>query len=177
MGNQLVLAFFENEAAADAAVSQIKGWDKANKEVKLGAIGVLVKDDKGKIKTHKLGARKTKTGAILFGLAGLLSGGMTVLGGAVFGAIAGSLFHKGLGMSKEDVAKLDGSLNDGKAAVALLVQPDEAELVSAKLIELGGIPESHEVSDEVVEEATTAVEEAPAAAEEAPAATSEETVA
>ena len=34
---QLVLAFFENEAAADEAVKAIKGWDKASKEVKLGA--------------------------------------------------------------------------------------------------------------------------------------------
>ncbi len=94
MANQLVLAFFENEAAADAAVTQVKGWDKASKEVKLGAIGVLVKDDKGKIKTQKLGARKTGTGAVLFGLAGLLSGGMTVLGGAIFGGIAGSLLAR-----------------------------------------------------------------------------------
>ena len=52
---QLVLAFFENEAAADQAVNAVKQWDKASKEVKLGAIGVLVKDDKGKIKTQKLG--------------------------------------------------------------------------------------------------------------------------
>ena len=44
---QLVLAFFENEDAADGAVDEIKQWDKASKEVKLGAIGVLVKDDEG----------------------------------------------------------------------------------------------------------------------------------
>ena len=122
MGNQLVLAFFTNEDEADYAVSEIKGWDKASKEVKLGAIGVLVKDEKGKIKTHKLGARKGKTGAVLFGLAGLLSGGMTVLGGAVLGGILGSLFHKGLGMSKEDLARIDDDLNGGKAAVAILAE-------------------------------------------------------
>ena len=164
MANQLVLAFFDNEAAADAAVNQLKGWDKASKEIKLGAIGILVKDDKGKIKTQKLGARKTKTGAIVFGLAGLLSGGMTVLGGAVFGGILGSLFHKGLGMSKDDLARIDGDLNGGKAAVAVLANADEAAAVSAKLAELGGAPESHPVSDEVVEEAAAAAEEAPAEA-------------
>src|SRR5512139_261475 len=102
MGNQLVLAFFTNEDEADYAVNEIKGWDKASKEVKLGAIGVLVKDEKGKIKTHKLGARKGATGAVLFGLAALLTGGMSVLGGAVLGGIVGSLFHKGPGMSKDD---------------------------------------------------------------------------
>ncbi len=161
MGNQLVLAFFTNEDEAEYAVGQIKNWDKASKEVKLGAIGVLVKDENGKIKTHKLGARKGKTGAVLFGLAGLLSGGMTVLGGAVLGGILGSLFHKGLGMSKEDLARIDGDLNGGKAAVAILATADEAPLVSAKLAELGGAPESHEVTDEAVQEATAAVEAAP----------------
>ena len=97
---QLVLAFFENEAAADQAVDGIKQWDKASKEIKLGAIGVLVKDDKGKIKTHKLGKRKTGTGAVLFGLAAVLTGGATLLAGAVFGGIVGSFFRKGLGMSR-----------------------------------------------------------------------------
>jgi uncharacterized membrane protein len=169
MGSQLVLAFFENEAAADAAVNQVKSWDKASKEIKLGAIGILAKDDKGKIKTQKLGARKTKTGAILFGLAGLLSGGMTVVGGAIFGGLLGSLFHKGLGMSKEDLARVDSSLTGGKAAVAILANPDEAAAVAAKLAELGGVPETHEVSDEVVQEAAAAAEAAPADTE-APAA-------
>jgi hypothetical protein len=142
MGNQLVLAFFTNEDEADYAVNEIKGWDKASKDVKLGAIGVLVKDEKGKIKTHKLGARKGKTGAVL-------------------GGIVGSLFHKGLGMSKEDLARIDGNLSGGKAAVAILASPDEAAAVSAILADLGGMPESHDVSDEVVEQAVAAVEQAP----------------
>ena len=168
---QLVLAFFDNEAAADGAVNAVKQWDKASKEVKLGAIGVLVKDDKGKIKTHKLGARKTGTGAVLFGLAAVLTGGATLLAGAVFGGILGSFFRKGLGISKEDLARIDGELNGGKAAVCILAAPDEATAVSAKLAELGGKPESHEVSEEVVEEAQAAAAEAPAEeAVEAPAA-------
>jgi hypothetical protein len=170
MGNQLVLAYFENEAAADGAVNQIKGWDKASKDVKLGAIGILVKDDKGKVKTQKLGARKTKTGALLFGLAGLLSGGMTVVGGAVLGGILGSFFKKGLGISKEELARIDGSLSGGKAAVAILASADEAAAVAAKLAELGGAPESLEIPDAVVEEAAVAAEAAPADSSEEPAA-------
>jgi len=173
---QLVLAFFDNEAAADAAVAELKKWDKATEDIKLGAIGVLVKDDKGKIKTHKLGSRKTATGAILFGLIGLLSGGMTVVGGLIFGAIAGSLFHKGLGLSKEDLDRIGKELDGGKAAVALVANAAEADAVSAKLAELGGKPETHEVTDEAVEQATEAAEAAPAeaaapteAAETAPA--------
>jgi len=167
---QLVLAFFDNEAAADAAVTAVKAWDKASKEIKLGAIGVLVKDDKGKVKTHKLGSRKTGTGAVLFGLAAILTGGASLLAGAVFGGILGSFFRKGLGLSKDDLARIDSELDGGKAAVCILAAPDEAAAVSGKLAELGGKPESHEVSEEVVEEAQTAAEEAPEAdaAEAAP---------
>jgi hypothetical protein len=161
MAKQMVMGFFENEAAADAAVAAIKQWDKANKDIKLGAIGILVKDAEGKVKTHKLGKRKTGTGAVLFGLAAVLTGGASLLGGAIFGGIVGSFFRKGLGLSKEDLARIDGDLNDGKAAVAVLVNEDEAAAVSAKLTELGGVSETHEVSDEVVEEAAAAAEEAP----------------
>jgi uncharacterized membrane protein len=166
---QLVLAFFESEAVADYAVDQIKQWDKASKEIKLGAIGILVKDEKGKIKTHKLGKRKTGTGAILFGLAAVLTGGATLLAGAVFGGVVGSFFRKGLGMSKDDLARIDGELNGGKAAVCILASPGEAAAVTAKLAELGGIAESHEVSEEVVQEAETVAEEMPEEPIEAPA--------
>ena len=166
MAKQLVLAFFDNETAADAAVEDLKQWDKATKEIKLGATGVLVKDDKGKIKTHKLGKRKTGTGAVLFGLAAILTGGATLLAGVVFGGIVGSFFRKGLGMSKDDLARIDGELDGGKAAVAVVAEPAEATAISAKLAELGGAPESHEVSDAVVEEAVAAAAEAPEASTE-----------
>jgi hypothetical protein len=77
-------------------------------------------------------------------------------------------------MSKDDLARIDGDLNDGKAAVAVLANADEATAVTAKLAELGGKPESHAVSEEVVQEAKTAAAEAPeeaaAAPPEAPAA-------
>jgi hypothetical protein len=158
---QMVLAFFANEAAADEAVNAIKGWDKASKDVKLGAIGVLVKDDKGKIKTHKLGKRKTGAGAVLGALAAVLTGGATVWGGAVVGGILGAFFHKGLGMSKDDLARIGKELDGGKAAVGILAQADEAAGVSAKLAELGGAPETHEVSDEAVEQAQDAAEAQP----------------
>lgn len=158
---QLVMAFFMNEAAADSAVNNIKMWDKASKDIKLGAIGVLVKDDKGKIKTHKLGQKKTGTYAVLGALAGVLSGGVTVLGGAVVGGILGAFFHKGLGLSKEDIARIDRELDGGKAAVGILAQPEEATSVSAKLTELGGKPETHEVTEEALDQAQTATEASP----------------
>jgi uncharacterized membrane protein len=158
---QLVLAFFKNEAAADEAANNLKHWDKASKEVKLGAIAVLVKDDKGKIKTQKLGQRRTGAGAVLGALAAVLTGGISVLWGAVGGGILGAFFHKGLGLSKDDLTRIDSELDGGKAAVGILAKPDEAAGVSAKLAELGGVPESHEVSDEALEQVEVAAESAP----------------
>jgi uncharacterized membrane protein len=162
--NQLVLVYFGNEAAADEAVNAVKQWDKATKEVKLGAIGILVKDDKGKVKTHKVGKRKTGAGAILGVIAAVLSGGVTLLGGVVGGSAIGALFHKGLGISKDEMATIDEHLNNGMAAVGVLVKPEEAESVTAKLTQLGGMAATaFEVSDDVVEEAVAASVEEPAA--------------
>ena len=162
---QLVLAFFENEAAADEAVKTVKAWDKASKDVKLGSIGVLVKDDKGKVKTHKVGARHTATGVAGGLLAVALTGGGSLLAGAVIGGIAGGFFHKGLGLPKEDVTRISGELDGGKAAVCILAANDEAAAVSAKLTELGGKAETHEVSEEVIEEAAKATGAEPGAPE------------
>lgn len=158
---QLVMAFFGNEAVADSAVDSLKQWDKDNKDVKLGAIGVMVKDDKGKIKTDKLGQRQTKLGAVLFAIAGLLSGGLTVIGGAIFGGILGSFFHKGLGMSKEDLASIDSELDNGRAAVGVLVEPEDEGAVTDKLADLGGESQSYTVTEEALEHADEAAEDAP----------------
>jgi hypothetical protein len=159
--NQLVLAFYPSEDAADQAVKSIKEWDKASKEIKLGSIGVLVKDDKGKIKTQKVGARHTTTGAAAGVLAAVLSGGVTLVGGVVLGSLVGAFIHKGLGLSKEDLARIGGELDGGKAAVAVLAAADEASAVSAKLAELGGTTETHEVTDEALEQAVAATESTP----------------
>lgn len=157
----LVLAYFDDEAAADAAVASLKEWDKASKEIKLGAIGVLVKDDKGKVKTHKVGKRNTGVGALLGAIAAVLSGGLSLIAGVAGGSIVGAMFHKGLGISKEEMAEIDTQLNDGKAAVGVLVSAEDEPAVTAKLEELGGTSKSYEVADEVVEDAVTAAEAEP----------------
>lgn len=168
MGNkQLVLAFFGTEDAADTAVDAVKKWDKASKEIKLGSIGVLVKDEDGKVKTQKVGAKHTKTGVLGGVLAAVLSGGVSLVGGIVVGGLTGSFFHKGLGLSEEDMTRISNELDGGKAAVAILAEADEAEAVSAKLAELGGQAETHEVTEEAIEEATAVAEAAPTATEDA----------
>jgi hypothetical protein len=81
------------------------------------------------------------------------------VGGVVVGGIIGAFFHKGLGMSKDDLARFDDELDGGRAAVGILAKADEADGVSAKLAELGGEPETHEVTEEALDQVETAAEE------------------
>jgi len=134
---QVVLAIFPDEAAADAAGQALKLWDKADEDIKLKAIGVLVLDDKGKIKTHKLGRRSTGAGAGI-GLVLAIIAPPTLLAGVIGGGILGALHHKGLGLKQEDRDRIATDLGNGKAAVGVLAAQLEATAVSAKLAELGG---------------------------------------
>jgi uncharacterized membrane protein len=85
---------------------------------------------------------------------------LAVVGAAIFGGVLGSFFHKGLGMSKDDIAKFDSELDGGKAALALLVKSDEADAVTKKLADLSGEPETHTVTAEAVDHAEAAAAEA-----------------
>ena len=163
--NQVVLAVFADEAAADAAVESLKAWDKASDEVKLTSIGVLVLDDKGALKTHKMGSRSKAKGAGI-GLVLAIVAPPTLLAGVVGGTVLGAFHHKGLGMKDEDKARIGAELAGGKAAVGVLANGEEADAITGKLAELGGEVESIVVTDEALE----AVAEAAPEATEAPAA-------
>lgn len=175
---QLVLALFDNEQAAKQAADALKQWDKANKEVKAGAVGVLVKDDKGKVKQELLGPRAwgkgAGIGAILGIVAAIPTGGLSllpgVLGGAVGGGIVGGFFHKHLGMSKDDLDRIGKEIDGGKAAVGVLVEDNEAAAFTAKLQELGGKSETHEVTEQGAEKTAVAATLAEAGAAPPPAA-------
>ena len=107
--------------------ADLKAWDKDNKDVKLGGIAILTWED-GKMKTRKVGTRDTKKGAgwgtALGVTAAILSGGVTLVGGALVGAAAGgatgALFHKGIGLSDDDKSQLEDKLKDGGAALVVM---------------------------------------------------------
>ena len=94
-GNTVVLGFFNDEASADDAVESLKQWDKQEASVRLDAIGVLVLDDKGNVKAHKLGRRSIGKGAGI-GLILAAVAPPTLLAGIVGGGVLGSFRHKGL---------------------------------------------------------------------------------
>ncbi|HEY4190969.1 MAG TPA: hypothetical protein VGM28_11125 [Candidatus Limnocylindrales bacterium] len=153
--NTVVLGFFQSEAEADDAVAQMKEWDKWDDDVKLNAIGVLALDDKGKIKTHKLGKRSVGKGAGI-GLLLAIIAPPTLLAGVIGGGVLGALHHKGLGIKAADRERIAAHLAGGRAAVGILVREDQAAAVSTRLTELGGTTESHPVDDEVEAEAAQA---------------------
>jgi uncharacterized membrane protein len=162
LASKVVLSFFKDEAAADAAVAELKAWDKIEDSVKLTAIGVLTLDEKGEVKVNKLGSRSILKGAGVGLLLTLIP--PVGLGAVVAGIGFGALHHKGLGLKGEDRERIGASLTSGQAAVGVLAKDAQADLVAAKLAELGGVTETHEVSDEAVAEVDAA---APAIAAEA----------
>jgi hypothetical protein len=156
---QLVLAIFASESNADAAAEALKRWDDESDDIKLKSTGILVLDEKGNLKTDKVGRRSTGKGAGI----GVILAMATPIGlaaGVIGGAALGALHHKGLGVQQADRDRLGQELNGGKAAVGTVVDSSQAEAVSAKLAELGGTPESHEINDEAMAEVDAAAEEA-----------------
>jgi uncharacterized membrane protein len=165
----VVIAYYPGADKADDASDQLKSWDKANDDIKLGGIGILFWED-GKIKTRKVGGHETSEGAgwgLALGAAlGILSGGVTLIGGALAGvaggAVLGSFFHKGLGLSDADKQRLDEKLQAGGAALVAMCDADEIDATKAELASLGGEVEDYKVPDETVEKVEEATEVQPA---------------
>jgi uncharacterized membrane protein len=163
--NHVVISYFPGKDQAATAADEIKDWDKANNAIKLGGIGILTWQD-GKVKTHKLSRVKAGRGAnwglALGAVAGVLSGGVTLIGGAVAGAAAGAvgakLFHQSLGLSDEDSARLEQRLSGGKAALVVMAAEDEVEATKAELAALGGEVEDYEVPEATMAQVEAATE-------------------
>lgn len=183
--DNLVVAYFENRGMAEHAAEALKDWDKANKEVKLGAVAVLTLDEHGKLDADEVGQRDTKKGALwgaaIGTAAGILTGGIALIPGLVVGAAAGgglgALNHKSLGMSDEDRDKMVDQLRRGGAALAVMADDHEVYDTEQKLAELGGQATMYKVPEVTAEalrsaaavevDAATAVDEAVAAASDA----------
>jgi hypothetical protein len=139
----LVLGFYPNEEAADAAAAELRASGAADYE----AIGVLALDADGALKEDKVGARSIGKGAGV-GLALALLGPVGIGAGVVGGVAGGALFHKGLKLKDSDRARITSELTQGKAAVGVLSRPIDVPSVSAVLTHSGAILESHDLSYE-----------------------------
>ncbi|MGH3180405.1 MAG: hypothetical protein ACRDOE_00620 [Streptosporangiaceae bacterium] len=147
----VVLAIFNDEASADTAADALKKSGVAHHD----AIGVLALNEKGEVKAHKVGKRSVGLG-IGIGLVLALLTPVGLVVGLVGGGVLGALHHKGLGIDPADRERIGRELQGGKAAVGVLAPVSEAKFVADKLTELGGAAETHDVSDEALEEAHAA---------------------
>jgi len=147
----VVLAIFTDEVSADAAASALRESGVAKGD----AVGVLVLDEKGKLKAEKVGKRSWGKGAGIGAVVALVTP-VGLAAGLIGGGLLGALHHKNLGLNEADRERISRELQGGKAAVGVLAPVAEASAVANKLTELGGTSETHSVSDEAVEEAQTA---------------------
>ena len=161
----VILAIFRDEASADVAADSLKHSDAAHSD----AVGILVLDEKGKVKAEKVGKRSVDMADIGLGVGmgagiGLVLTLVTPIGfvvGLVGGGLLGARHHQGLGLDRADRQRIGRELEGGKAAVGVLAPVSQANYVIDKLTELGGVAEIHDVSDEALDEAHTAAAEKP----------------
>jgi uncharacterized membrane protein len=162
-----VWAVFDSKDAAEEAAKSLKSWDKADKEIKLGAIGVVYMDDKGKLKTKKMGPRHTGKGALI----GAVLGGLvalfapaTLIGGAVAGGVTGGVVgvfsHKGLGLSDEQEAEIKANLDADKGLLIVLADDYEVGPTTDYLKSLGGETESAQADEDAIDDTDAAMAEA-----------------
>lgn len=131
--NKLVWAIFAGKDAAETAVDEMKRWDKASKDIKLGAIGGIYKNEKGNLKTKKYGKRNIGKGAAIgavLGVVGAALPAITLVGGLVAGTAAGAtvgIFNKkSLGLSHNDLKQISDNIK-GDEVLLLALADDEAE--------------------------------------------------
>ena len=160
----VIIDYFHGADKADDAADSLKAWDKDNDDVKLGGIAILTWED-GKMKTRKVGTRATGKGAgwgtALGAVVGVLSGGVTLIGGALVGAAAGTatgaLFHKGVGLTDEDKNQLEEKLKSGGAALVVMASDDELDATKQFL---NGLNEGQVQDYQVPDDSTQKLEEA-----------------
>jgi uncharacterized membrane protein len=123
---QLVVAAFKDEAAAKAALKELKQAQKA-KVIKIENAAVLRKDEKGKLhikETHDMGGGK---GAVFGGVGGAaigLIGGPALLVPTAVGALVGGLVAKlrDSGFSNKRLESLGEGLQPGTSAIVAVVE-------------------------------------------------------
>lgn len=168
----LVWAIFPDKNMANGATTALKKWDKANKDIKLGAIGVVYKNDKGKLKAKRHGTRSFGRGATIGVVAGVLTAvlpGIGLLAGAVTGTAVGTVlggFHKdALGLSDEQKDDIKAKLDADKVLVMVLCDGYEVDATKAELSRLGGETNSSVINEEAIDAADQAMAEAGIAGE------------
>jgi uncharacterized membrane protein len=152
----VVIAFYASKEAAELAVNALKEWDQADKEIKLGAIGLIYKED-GEIKTEspRSTGRGLAVGAVLgvfaaaLGPVGLIAG--AVSGGAL-GGVIGAFFKRSVDLDEATLQEVGAQLDAGKFGVVVAVDEFEMTPTAAQLANSGGAVQQFTVPSDALHE-------------------------
>ncbi len=165
----IIVATFPSDGAASAALDQLKS---SKKDIGLKDAAIVRRDgDKVKVKeTKDMGGGK---GAVIGGvLAGIATGGLSILAGAVGGGLIAKLHDANL--SNKDLKALGQALPEGQDAVLAVVDEASGDKVTEMLKQAGAVATTVNLDADTLARLTAPAEEA---ATEEPAAPAEETVA
>jgi len=137
---ELVVAAFQDEASAKAALKELKKAQRA-KLIKIENAAVLRKDEKGKLHIKETGDMGGGKGAVLGGVGGAAVGliaGAALAAPAVVGALVGGLVAKlrDSGFSDARLQALGEGLTPGSSAIIAVVEHKWVEQVEAALAEV-----------------------------------------
>lgn len=167
--DQVIVAIFNSFTDADKAITLLKEWDQANDEVKLGAVGTMVREN-GKVKTQvgKNTGKGAVVGTVVGVIAAVLMAPVALVGGAVAGAagggVVGAFMKKSTHLSKDEIEQIGKELDAGRVAVVVTCDDFEVAPTRDQLIKSGGKVRNYEVPQEAISEAAEAVQGADAAA-------------
>jgi hypothetical protein len=157
--HNVVIAYYESLAKANAAIEQVREWDKSNPDILLGGIALMYWDGE-KIVTEQAGNRASGTGAkvgtavriaagILTGGVGLIAAGLVGMTG---GALVGALKKKGIHITDEQLANITDQIKGGKFAVVIMADENEVNPTASVLEAMGGTTQYVPVAPEVIDE-------------------------
>ena len=145
----LVVALYNDLTLARQAQQSINVWDKAQDSIKLGSTAVIYKGSDGSLHWERTGVKDWKKSAVVVGVAGLILGAGALVWAGI-GAALGGIDTRRLGVPKEDMRAIGDSLDQGKAALAVLCDDYEVAPLSAELTRLGGTITDYTVPQDVV---------------------------
>jgi outer membrane lipoprotein SlyB len=165
----VVIAFYADEAAAQSAIDGLKDWDRINDSMRLGEIAMVTKTG-GKVKTHV--GRKTGKGAAIGAVVGVigavLTGGaslvVTTVGGSILGGALGAFFKRSLNLTEDEISRIGVELDAGKAAVVVTCDDFEIPMATEFLAAAHGTVHTYRVPAAALAETAATMEE-PAVAE------------
>lgn len=160
--DHVVIGVFEDTDAAREGIEKLKQWDKAAKDIKLGAIGLLYKDgDQIKTEVGRRAGQGAKVGAVMGVIAGVLSGGLAAIpaaaGGALAGGALGAFFKQSLHLTENECNAIGMDLELGKAAVVVTVDDYEVTPTSTTMHQLGADVRTYAIPEHAVHEAAQAL--------------------